>query len=130
MFGVGGAPFERTAGTASHGKRSANDEPARFGRSVGAAANTPRVRGPGGWYRIDEDQTVWGKPFAGRDTGVPIREVDRLVPEFGGDAAGWSKMKADIRLVREADGVVEVKEVHWYEHWSEEGRRAVDWKYK
>lgn len=39
-------------------------------------------------------------------------------------------MKADIRLVRESDGVVEIRESHWCEHWSADGRRAVDWKYK
>ena len=58
-------------------------------------------------------------------TGEEIDDIERLVEFFGGDRAGWKKIK------REANGTIDgepqEEDVHWYEH-ADVGR--VDYKCK
>jgi hypothetical protein len=91
------------------------------GRSLGAAGRRYPVKG--GYY-IREGERVSGETIA---RGREIREVDRLVRDYGGTKTGWRKMKGDTVIVRDADGVEFRAEVHWYEH---HGVGRVDFKPK
>ena len=51
--------------------------------------------------------------FAGKGTKTPIRDVERLVREYGGEAKDWQKIKAIATL--ELDGKTFEAEIHWYE---------------
>ena len=51
--------------------------------------------------------------FAGKGTRTPIRDVDRLVKTYGGEAEEWQKVKAIGTL--EQGGKSFEAEIHWYE---------------
>lgn len=58
--------------------------------------------------------------------GSGIREVDRLVSEYGGNRRNWAKRKGYTRIVQ-PDGSSVLAEVHWYEG---HGVGAVEFKVK
>jgi RHS repeat-associated protein len=53
-----------------------------------------------------------GTPIAGDGSNTPLKDVDRLVRQYGGDAGDWSKMTSD--SYRSSDGIQ--FETHWYEN--------------
>ena len=51
--------------------------------------------------------------FAGKGTRKPIRDVERLVKQYGGKAEEWQKVKAIGTI--EVNGKSFEAEVHWYQ---------------
>ncbi|HET9953799.1 MAG TPA: hypothetical protein VFQ61_04830 [Polyangiaceae bacterium] len=80
----------------------------RLPQSLGAAAKEIFVRGGG---RLVSRQITNVEKIA---EGRGIREVGRLVEQYGGKAANWRKMKG-IADVERAGGEIGRAEVHWYQ---------------
>ena len=53
-----------------------------------------------------------GKAIAGAGTDVPIKDVDRLVSQYGGEAGDWSKVTSRIFTARDGTKFA----VHAYEN--------------
>lgn len=51
--------------------------------------------------------------FAGKGTKTPIRDVDRLVRQYGGKPDDWQKVKG-VGII-DIDGKSEEAELHWYQ---------------
>jgi len=84
-------------------------------RSVGAKYRNYDIKMPDGkTAHFAEGTHITNKQiFAGIGTKTPIRDVDRLVRQYGGNAEKWAKVKA--RATLEIDGATELSEIHWYE---------------
>ena len=87
-----------------------------IGKSVGAkAANYDILMPDGSIVHLAEGTYITNKEvIAGR--GKPsthIREIDRLVQEYGGDPKKWSKVKGIGTL--DVEGEYLRAELHWYE---------------
>lgn len=85
-------------------------------RSVGAKwANYEIELADGEKVKLLEGSKLHHKEvFAGKGTKTPIREVDKLVGEYGGKAENWQKIKAFGTIVH-SNGKTEEIEIHWYE---------------
>ena len=90
-----------------------SDEP--IPRSLSAKAKNYDIRMPdGSTVHIAEGTHIVNKQvFAGAGTKTPIRDVDRLVRQYGGQAHKWAKLKAF--AVIEHKGKTGKAEIHWYE---------------
>lgn len=51
--------------------------------------------------------------FAGKGTKTAIRDVDRLVRQYGGNTDDWQKVKGIEML--DIGGEIEEAEIHWYQ---------------
>lgn len=90
-----------------------SDEP--IPRSLSAKAKNYDIRMPdGGIAHLQEGTHITNKQvFAGAGTKTPIRDVDRLVRQYGGETHKWSKVKANATLELHAKPID--AEIHWYE---------------
>ncbi len=90
-----------------------SDEP--IPRSLSAKAKNYDIRMPDGSVaRIAEGTYITRKQvFAGAGTKKPIRDIYRLVRQYGGSPEKWVKIKAHATL--EQNGKSFDAEIHWYE---------------
>jgi hypothetical protein len=84
-------------------------------RSVGAKYRNYDIRMPNGeTAHLAEGTHITNKQvFAGAGTKTPIRDVDRLVKQYGGKTEKWTKVKAEAIL--DLHGKTFDAEIHWYE---------------
>lgn len=89
------------------------DEP--IPRSLSAKAKNYDIRMPDGSVaHLQEGTRITNKQiFAGAGTKTPIRDVDRLVSRYGGEADKWTKVKA--YAILNHNGKTGKSEIHWYE---------------
>ncbi|MFT6254611.1 MAG: RHS repeat-associated protein [Granulosicoccus sp.] len=81
----------------------------QVGKSLGAAATRISVRG--GSHLAEGSKVMNIRKIA---DGRGIREVGRLVEQYGGKAKSWLKRSGDANVVT-TSGSVRRAEVHWYE---------------
>jgi hypothetical protein len=96
--------FEKEANTAK-----AFEPDIQLPQSVGARVADLDL---GGGLRLPAGSKITGVENIAKGSG--IREVDRLVAEYGGKPKNWIKRKGYTRVVAE-DGSSVLAEVHWYE---------------
>lgn len=84
-------------------------------KSVGAKYRNYDITMPDGeTAHLAEGTHITNKEvFAGAGTKIPIRDVDRLVKQYGGKAENWAKVKANATL--ELNDKKFDAEIHWYE---------------
>ncbi len=105
--------YERRFGKKVSGGIDLSDE--AIPRSLSAKAKNYDIRmSDGGIAHLQEGTHITNKQvFAGAGTKTPIRDVDRLVRQYGGEAHKWAKVKANATL--ELHGKPIEAEIHWYE---------------
>ncbi len=105
--------YERRFGKKVSGGIDLSDE--AIPRSLSAKAKNYDIRMPdGGIAHLQEGTHITNKQvFAGAGTKTPIRDVDRLVRQYGGEAHKWAKVKAVAILNH--NGKTGKAEIHWYE---------------
>ena len=86
-----------------------------IGRSLSAAAKNYPVRLPDSrnHTKLAENQTIIGKAFAGKGTGVEIRERYKLETRYKVPADQWQKMSGNGFVI--VNGKSVKAELHWYE---------------
>ena len=96
-------------------------------RSLSAKWGNEEVRMPDGTvaHFVEGSKLHHKEVFAGKGTRTPIRDVDRLVNTYGGNAEDWQKIKGFGTL--ELNGKSFEGEVHWYEEPSI-GKKEIKYK--
>ena len=63
--------------------------------------------------QIVRPQVITGKVFAGKSTGVEIRDRFRLETDYGVAASEWQKVSGNGKII--LNGKIQKAELHWYQ---------------